>query len=102
MTDKEQSLLLLEGGAPLLTVESVVDAERMKAERLLKNPSLLLERVKMKKADSAAAEAAGLADSLVVVHNVVAVSGVSLLEQETKSCCEQRRGGGRCLAAGRD
>ncbi|KAJ6855465.1 hypothetical protein NC651_040202 [Populus alba x Populus x berolinensis] len=48
VTDKEQSLLLLEGGAPLLTVESVVDAERMKAELLLENPSLLLERVKMK------------------------------------------------------
>ncbi|KAJ6952445.1 hypothetical protein NC653_041550 [Populus alba x Populus x berolinensis] len=47
--------------------------------------------------------AAGLADSLLVVHNVVAVSGVSLLEQEKQSCCEQRRrGGGRCLAAGRD
>ncbi|KAJ6859044.1 hypothetical protein NC652_041367 [Populus alba x Populus x berolinensis] len=48
VTDKEQSLLLLEGGAPLLTVESVVDAERMKAELLFENPSLLLERVKMK------------------------------------------------------
>ncbi|KAJ6952446.1 hypothetical protein NC653_041550 [Populus alba x Populus x berolinensis] len=48
VTDKKQSLLLLEGGAPLLTVESVVDAKRMKAELLLENPSLLLERVKMK------------------------------------------------------
>ncbi|KAJ6859043.1 hypothetical protein NC652_041367 [Populus alba x Populus x berolinensis] len=47
--------------------------------------------------------AAGLADSLLVVHNVVAMSGVSLLEQEKQSCCElRRRGGGRCLAAGRD
>jgi methionine synthase I (cobalamin-dependent) len=48
VTDKEQSLPLLEGGAPLLIVESIVDAERMKAELLLENPSLLLERLKMR------------------------------------------------------
>jgi len=44
----KNNLPLLEGGAPLLIVESIVDAERMKAELLLENPSLLLERLKMR------------------------------------------------------
>ncbi|KAJ6990646.1 hypothetical protein NC653_019035 [Populus alba x Populus x berolinensis] len=55
------------------------------------------------KADGAAAEAAGLVDSPAAVHNVVVVTGVSRLEQEKRSCCEQRRkGSGRCLDVGHD
>jgi hypothetical protein len=55
------------------------------------------------KADGAAAEAAGLTDSPSAVHNAAAVTGVSRLEQEKRSCCEQRRkGSGRCLDIGHD
>ncbi|KAG6746912.1 hypothetical protein POTOM_049288 [Populus tomentosa] len=52
------------------------------------------------KADGAAA---GLADSPAAIHNAAAVTGVSRLEQEKQSCCEQRRkGSGRCLDVGHD
>ncbi|KAJ6855372.1 hypothetical protein NC651_040129 [Populus alba x Populus x berolinensis] len=55
------------------------------------------------KANGAAAEAAGLADSPTAVHNDVAVTGVYRLEQEKRSCYEQRRkGSGRCLDVGHD
>ncbi|KAJ6888011.1 hypothetical protein NC652_029120 [Populus alba x Populus x berolinensis] len=52
------------------------------------------------KADGAAA---GLADSPAAVHNAAVVTGVSRLEQEKQSCCEQRRkGSGRSLDIGHD
>ncbi|KAL3568689.1 hypothetical protein D5086_031340 [Populus alba] len=70
------------------------------AERFATATGMVEDKIKV---DGAAAEAAGLADSPAVVHNAAAVTGVSRLEQEKRSCCEQRRkGSGRCLDVGHD